>query len=313
MDGHKSEAQPGGSMACEVSPLEDADPRTIGGYPLLGRIGTGGMGTVFLAREPDTSERVAVKTIHPRLAGDAKFRERLREEAVMASRVASFCTARVLDYGEDASGLPYIVSEYVGGMSLQRRLLQSGPLPAADLHGVAVGVAAGLSAVHAAGLIHGDVKPANVILTLSGPRVIDFGVSRKCDSPTPAPSGTVVGTPGWVPPEVIKGGPPTPAADVFGWGCLVAYAGTGRLPFGDGEPTEVALRTANEEPDLSDVPPDLLPTVRAALAKNPVERPTAPDLLLSLVGYPASPEPTPAVPASAEQPPEETKEFSAVA
>ena len=167
-------------------------------------------------------------------------------------------------------------------MSLHSRLVADGPLPAADLHGVAVGVASALAAIHAAGLVHRDLKPANVMLTLSGCRVIDFGIARSQDpaGPAAAASGKVLGTPGWIAPEVLIGGPATPAADVFAWGCLIAHAGTGRMPIG-GDPA--TLRTGADEPDLSGLPEPLVPAVRSALAKNPAERPTASDLLLTLV------------------------------
>ncbi|MFC4911335.1 serine/threonine-protein kinase [Actinomadura gamaensis] len=266
-----------------VTPLEPADPRAVGAYPLLGRLGAGGMGTVYLGQDPNTGARVAVKTIHPHLADDPRFLRRFRDEALLAGRVASFCTARVLAHGEEA-GRPYIVSEYVAGISLQQRIASGGPLPAADLHGVAVGVATALAAIHAAGLVHRDLKPANVMLTLSGCRVIDFGIARTQGSQgSVSTSGTVLGTPGWMPPEVIAGGPVSSAADVFSWGCLVAYAGTGRLPFGDGPAPEIALRAASDEPDLAGLPPQLLSAVRSALAPDPSARPTASELLMSLV------------------------------
>ncbi|GAA2438984.1 hypothetical protein GCM10010191_62870 [Actinomadura vinacea] len=279
MDGHVAD-----SPAYDVRPLEAGDPRTVGGYSLLGRIGAGGMGTVYLAHPPDCDGgRVAVKTIHPHLALDSAFRQRFRDEAVLAGRVASFCTARVLAHGEE-DGRPYIVSEYVGGMSLQHRITAGGPLPGGEVHGVAVGVVSALAAIHAAGLVHRDLKPANVMLTLSGCRVIDFGIARSQDAPgTLTSTGTVLGTPGWMAPEVLGGGYATPAADVFTWGCLIAYAGTGRMPFGEGEPAAVALRVMREEPDLGGLPAALLPGVRSALAKKPGHRPAAADLLLALV------------------------------
>ncbi|WP_329521757.1 serine/threonine-protein kinase [Spirillospora sp. NBC_01491] len=271
------------SPSDDVRPLESRDPRTVGGYPLLGRIGAGGMGTVYLGRDPGSGERVAVKTLHPHLTGDPAYLERFRDEAVLAARVASFCTARVLARGED-DGRPYIISDYVGGMSLLHRVVRGGPMPAADLHGVAVGVASALAAIHSAGLVHRDLKPANVMLTLSGCRVIDFGIARPRDAPgSYASSGPVLGTPGWMSPEVIRGGAASPAADVFAWGCMVAYAGTGRLPFGEGDASAVALRMLYEEPDLTGLPRELVPAVRSALAKPPRERPEAADLLLTLI------------------------------
>ncbi|MFS2295441.1 MAG: serine/threonine protein kinase [Actinomadura sp.] len=268
-------------MDGHITPLEPADPREVAGLTLLGRLGSGGMGMVYLGADPASGGRVAVKTIHPHLAGDPSYRRRFRDEAQLASRVASFCTARVLAHGEE-NGRPYLVTEYVGGVSLHSRLVADGPLPAADLHGVAVGVASALAAIHAAGLVHRDLKPANVMLTLSGCRVIDFGIARSQDPAGPAAAAPdqVLGTPGWIAPEVLIGGPATPAADVFAWGCLIAHAGTGRMPIG-GDPA--TLRTAADEPDLSGLPESLIPAARSALEKNPAERPTASGLLLTLV------------------------------
>ncbi|MFB4318445.1 serine/threonine-protein kinase [Actinomadura sp. 21ATH] len=289
MDGHAT-----GSPTDHAHPLEASDPPMVGGYPLIGRIGAGGMGTVYLGREPGSDARVAVKTIHPHLAADAAYRRRFGDEAVLAGRVASFCTARVLAHGEE-DGRPYIVSEYVGGLSLQHRISANGPLPAADVHGVAVGVMSALAAIHSAGLVHRDLKPANVMLTLSGCRVIDFGIARAQDAAgTLTGAGTVLGTPGWMAPEVLTGGAAGPAADIFAWGCLIAYAGTGRLPFGDGQPIAVARRVIRDEPDLAALPGTLLPAVRSALSKDPERRPSAARLLLALVEQseiPAVPEP----------------------
>ncbi|MFD0902783.1 serine/threonine-protein kinase [Actinomadura sediminis] len=277
-------------MDADIRPLEPADPRVVGGHPLLGRLGSGGMGTVYLGTDPESGGRVAVKTIHPHLAGDPSYRRRFKDEAYLASRVASFCTARVLAHGEE-DGRPYLVTDYVGGVSLHDRLAANGPLPPADLHGVAVGVASALAAIHAAGLVHRDLKPANVMLTLSGCRVIDFGIAGSQDSPgaggTDRPGrtgkGKVLGTPGWMAPEVLAGGAATPAADIFAWGCLIAHAGTGRMPFGG---DRARLRVTTGEPDLDGLPEALVPAVRSALAKNPAARPTAADLLLTLVEQP---------------------------
>ncbi|WP_067801022.1 serine/threonine-protein kinase [Actinomadura formosensis] len=265
-------------MDGDIRPLEPADPRQVAGHRLLGRLGSGGMGTVYLGADPVSGGRVAVKTIHPHLAGDPLYRRRFTEEAHLASRVASFCTARVIAHGEE-DGRPYLVTDYVGGISLHNRLVAEGPLPPADLHGVAVGVASALAAIHAAGLVHRDIKPANVMLTLSGCRVIDFGIASGQDSPDAAgASGQVLGTPGWMAPEVLLGGPATPAADIFAWGCLVAHAGTGQMPIG-GDPATLRIG----DPDLSGLPDSLVPAVRSALAPDPADRPTASELLLALV------------------------------
>ncbi|NDU74323.1 protein kinase [Actinomadura sp. DSM 109109] len=287
-------------MNTDFRPLEPADPREVGGHRLLGRLGSGGMGTVYLGADP-AGGRVAVKTIHPHLAGDPSYRRRFRDEAYLAGRVASFCTARVLAQGEQ-DGVPYLVTDYVGGVSLHDRLTAGGPLPPADLHGVAVGVASALAAIHAAGLVHRDIKPANVMLTLSGCRVIDFGIAGSQDAPDEgATTGQVLGTPGWIAPEVLVGGPASQAADIFAWGCLIAHAGTGQMPIG-GDPA--TLRTAAGDADLSGLPDALVPIVRWALAEDPADRPTATDLLLALVEQPQPqaahrPAPRPAPPEGA--------------
>ncbi|WP_344239480.1 serine/threonine-protein kinase [Actinocorallia libanotica] len=285
------------------------DPAVVGGLPLLGRIGSGGMGAVYLAEDAEGG-RVAVKTIHPRLAEDKAFRARFAHEVALAGRVASFCTARILGHGEDEAlhpaGLPYMVSEYVGGVPLARRVHESGPLPASDLHGVALGVATALAAIHEADLVHRDLKPSNVVLTLSGPRVIDFGIARALDADTSwTTTGTVLGTPGWMAPEVLVGGSASPAADVFAWGLLMAYAGTGRQAFGEGQALDVARRVVQDEPDLDGLEEGVLRRlVRAALSKAPQERPSAPELMLRLVGRdPEEPLPAPvAVPVPSSEP-----------
>jgi serine/threonine protein kinase len=303
------ETLPGG-----IHPLTHEDPRTVGGLPLLGRIGSGGMGTVYLAEEPG-GRRVAVKTIHPRLAEDKVFRARFADEVELAGRVASFCTAQIVGHGEDhglhPSGLPYMVSEYIGGVSLARRVHESGPLPVSDLHGVALGVATALAAIHEAGLVHRDLKPSNVVLTLSGPRVIDFGIARALDATTSwTTTGTVLGTPGWMAPEVLVGGSAAPAADVFAWGLLMAYAGTGRPAFGQGQALDVARRVVQEEPDLEGLEEGpLRELIRAALGKKPEDRPTAPELMMLLVGR----EPDEAPPAPEPAPERSTRPWAAVA
>jgi serine/threonine protein kinase len=270
------------------------------------------MGTVYLADAPD-GRRVAIKVIHTRLAEDRAFRARFKDEVMLAGRVASFCTAGILGHGEDQAlhpaGLPYMISEYIGGLPLARRVHENGPLSPSDLHGVALGVVNALAAIHAAGLVHRDLKPSNVVLTLSGPRVIDFGIARALDASTTwTTTGTVLGTPGWMAPEVLTGGTATPAADVFGWGCLMAYAGTGRLPFGQGQALDVARRVVQEEADLAGLSGPLVPLIRAALHKRPENRPSTTDLMMRLVGQPIVMAPTavqPPVqpPATVEKPP----------
>ncbi|WP_308169937.1 serine/threonine-protein kinase [Acrocarpospora catenulata] len=264
------------------APLSAGDPARIGPYRLLGRLGSGGMGTVYLGE--DDGRQVAVKVVKRQYAVDEEFAARFLAEVAHAQRVASFCTALVLDQGVH-DGRPYMVTEYIAGTPLDRQIAASGPLDAGTLHGVAFGVAAALTAIHAAGLVHRDLKPANVILSMSGPRVIDFGIARAVDATHGhTETGEVVGSPGWWAPEQLQGRVVTPAVDVFTWGCLVAYAGSGRHPFGEGDPMVLAHRVLEAEPDLDGLPAPLDHQVRRALHKEPRHRPTAQELLLALVG-----------------------------
>ncbi|MDF2710741.1 MAG: hypothetical protein K0R62_6393, partial [Nonomuraea muscovyensis] len=267
-----------------AAPLRPTDLREIGPYRLLGRLGEGGMGTVFLAKAP-TGRFVAVKVIKAEFANQEGFAARFHAEVDNARRVASFCTAQVLDNGNTGDGRPYMVTEYIAGIPLSGQITQYGALDPGPLHGVALGVAAALAAIHVAELVHRDLKPANVILSLSGPRVIDFGIARALDRETGFTlSGELIGSPGWWAPEQVRGEMVTPAADIFAWGCLVAYAGNGRHPFGRGDVITLASRVLHTQPDLGELPAPLDELVRLATSMDPAERPTAQDLVIALVG-----------------------------
>jgi predicted Ser/Thr protein kinase len=255
----------------------------VGSYTLLRRIGEGGMGAVFLGRGPD-GRQVAIKVVRPELAQDSGFVARFQDEVNNAKRVASFCTAQVLDHGE-AGGRAYMVTEYIDGISLKDYVKQNGELSPGMLQGVAVGVAAALVAIHAAGLIHRDLKPANVMLSFSGPRVIDFGIARALDVASGLTmTGQLVGSPGWMAPERILQQQVTTAVDIFSWGCLVAFARNGINPFGTGDFSVMSARLVHGDPQVGDLPAPLDRLVRAALDKDPRKRPTARDLLLTMVG-----------------------------
>ncbi|WP_187438258.1 serine/threonine-protein kinase [Actinomadura decatromicini] len=274
---------PGWCAGSGVRPLEPGDPESVGTHRLLGRLGEGGMGVVYLGLAP-SGRKVAVKVIRRELARDPAFRARFATEVENARRVASFCTARVLDHGA-ADGAPYLVTEYIDGPSLTDYIKAHGGFPPGALRSLAVGVATALTAIHAVRLVHRDLKLRNVLLASDGPRVIDFGIARALDSADHhTQTGAVIGSPGYVAPEQAFEGRVGTAVDVFAWGTLVAYAATGRNPFGTGTMPVLAARAQQAMHDLTGVPPDLLPMVRAALDPDPSRRPAAEELLARLVG-----------------------------
>lgn len=261
------------------------DPSRIGGYDVLGRLGEGGMGSVFLARSPQ-GRRVAVKVVRPELSGDDEFRGRFRSEVNRARQVPPFCTAEVLDADPDHDP-PYLVVEYVEGPSLAQVIRERGPLGAAQLHSIAVGVATALTAIHGAGVIHRDLKPANVLVAPGGIKVIDFGIARAFEATSQhTRTNQMVGTVSYMAPERIdtaSGQPVGPAADIFAWGAVVAHAATGRNPFGGDSATAIAMRILTQPPDLSGLGGTLRELVSRALEKDPAARPTARELLDALL------------------------------
>jgi predicted Ser/Thr protein kinase len=262
-------------------PLRPGDPRTLGAYRLLARLGEGGMGTVYLARAAD-DRLVAVKVVRPEYADDDEFRARFRSEVTRARQVPPFCTAEVLDADPDHH-TPYLVVEYVDGPSLAEVITEQGPLTAGNLHSVAVGVATALAAIHGAGVIHRDLKPRNVLFSLGTPKVIDFGIARALEV-TSAHTRTdqMVGTVSYMSPERFETGTGNlvgPPADVFAWGAVVAYAGTGRTPFRADSPAATAARILTQPPDLTGLTGSLRDLVARTLAKDPGDRPTAHELL----------------------------------
>ncbi|MCO6010874.1 serine/threonine protein kinase [Actinoallomurus purpureus] len=265
-------------------PLIPEDPLTVGPHRLQGRLGSGGMGTVYLAHDLQ-GHPVAVKLIRRELALTPEFRSRFAGEVANAQRVAAFCTARVLDYGE-IDGQPYMVTEFVEGLSLADLVETGGPLEPASVRGLAIGIATALTAIHAVRLVHRDLKPGNVLLSPTGPRIIDFGIARALDGPNHhTQTGLVVGSAGWIAPEQVFDGAVSPAADIFAWGSLVAFAATGRHPYGTGNMMVLAARAHQGEHDLEGLDDEQLrPLVEAALNPDPAERPSASDLLVTLIG-----------------------------
>ncbi|WP_163549071.1 protein kinase domain-containing protein [Candidatus Frankia nodulisporulans] len=277
-------------VAARTVPLDADDPRELGSYRLLGQLGKGGMGKVYLGRSAK-GRLVAIKVIRNEAVSNPEFRARFRLEAETARRVARVCTAEVLDADPDAEW-PYIVTEFIEGETLSRYVQRNGPLADANLEQLAVGVAAALTAIHSAGIIHRDLKPANVILSPFGPRVIDFGIARTAD----AGSGLTgdlqqLGTPAFMSPEQIESSPITSAVDVWAWGGLVAYAATGHYPFGEGSAQVLLYRALHEDPRLDDVDAALRPIVWLAMRKDPNGRPSAQQLMLRLLGDPSSSNP----------------------
>ncbi|MCY1138442.1 serine/threonine-protein kinase [Actinoplanes sp. Pm04-4] len=272
-------------------PLRPHDPVRLGSYELVGRLGEGGMGTVYLAKTA-AGTQVAVKVVRADLSPDDEFRRRFRSEVARARQVPPFCTAEVLDADPDADH-PYLVVEYVDGPTLAQVVDDRGPLTAANLHSVAIGVATALTAIHGAGVIHRDLKPRNVLLAPGTPKVIDFGIARAVGSTATGNTAPefMMGTVAYMAPERFGDAevPLTAAADIFAWGGVVMYAGTGRTPFGGDSPPATAGRILTQEPDLSGLPDPLRELVAYALRKNPAERPSARELLDLLVAGPSRP------------------------
>ncbi|AJF65930.1 serine/threonine-protein kinase [Streptomyces vietnamensis] len=267
--------------------LHAEDPVSVGPFRLIGRLGVGGMGRVFLARSAG-GRTVAVKVVHAELAAQDEFRRRFAREVAALERVGGTGTAPVLGSDTTAES-PWVAIGYVPGPSLRTVVGDEfGPLPPATVRALASGLARALDHIHAAGLVHRDLKPSNVLLTVDGPRIIDFGIARAVDHVAEGgdltTTGAVVGSPGFMSPEQVRGDQVSPASDVFCLGSVLAYAATGRAPFGtaDSGVHATMFRIAHDEPDLTDLPPELSGLIRACLAKDPAARPTATEIVETL-------------------------------
>ncbi|MEU9214613.1 protein kinase [Streptomyces sp. NPDC048415] len=263
--------------AGSFQPLEDGDPRVVGGYRLVARLGSGGMGRVYLSHTPG-GRAVAVKVIRPELAENAEFRKRFRAEVAAASRVHGLYTAPVVD-SDTGGSVPWCATAYVPGPSLADAVRDHGPLPVDTVLRLIAGVAEALQAVHREGIVHRDLKPSNVLLAADGPRVIDFGVARAADATSVTQSGTALGTVAYMAPEQVLGGEAISSADVFALGQTAVFAATGGAAFGDGDPHAVLYRVVHEEPDLSRVPVAIRELVARCLRKAAAERPSVEDVI----------------------------------
>ncbi|MER6453553.1 serine/threonine-protein kinase [Streptomyces sp900105245] len=266
---------------------EPGDPPAVGGYPLLARLGAGGMGQVFLSRTP-SGRPLALKTVRAELGDDPGFAQRFAREIASSDRVRSPWTVSVVDFSPPGQRPQWLATEYVAAPSLAEWVRRHGPLPEPALRALGAELADALRAVHRAGLVHRDVKPSNVLLDRHHPRLIDFGIARAVDDTRHTRTGGVIGSPGYIAPEQITGGVSAEPGDVFALGGVLVYAATGSGPFlhpGE-DPSAAGLlyRIVHEHPDLSAVPPALAGLLTACLHKSPTERPTAGELLDRLGG-----------------------------
>ncbi|KND33309.1 bifunctional serine/threonine-protein kinase/ABC transporter substrate-binding protein [Streptomyces anulatus] len=259
-----------------MEPLRSTDPARIAGYRVLGRLGAGGMGVVLLGRSPGGA-LVAIKLIRAEYADDAAFRARFRREVAIARQVRNRWAVPVVDADTEAPA-PWLATEFVPGPALSEAVGSGGPLPERGVRALGSMLAEALEAVHAAGLVHRDVKPGNVLLGLDGPRLIDFGIARALDDTVLTATDVIVGSPGFLSPEQAQGRRIGPASDVFSLGCVLVYAATGGRPFGSGPVEAMLFRTVHDTADLSALPPGLVPVVEACLSKDPEDRPAAADI-----------------------------------
>lgn len=266
----------------EALPLQPGDPLRLGAFEITGRLGVGEQGAVFLGRDP-AGGHVAVKVLHVRLSGEPVARSRFAGALSPARKVSGFCTAAILAADVDGDR-PYVVSEWVDGPSLQRLVDEEGRRGGAVVERVAVGMAVALAAVHRAGALHHNLKPGNVLLGRDGPRMADFGIARALEAVNVAFTGHITDDPSYKAPEQLRGTGIGPAADVFAWASTLLFAATGRPPFGEGSPHEVMQRILYGQTELSVVPDSLRDVLASALAKDPADRPTAPQILDRLLG-----------------------------
>jgi serine/threonine protein kinase len=257
--------------------LGSNDPTTVGNYRLTAVLGSGGMGRVYLAHSP-SGRRVAIKVIRADLVQEPDIRQRFAREVAASRAVSGFFTAGVVDADLDANP-PWLVTTFIPGPSLGSAVGQVGPLPLPSVRAIGAALAEALSAIHAAGLIHRDLKPGNILLASDGPRLIDFGISALSGSRTLTHLGAIMGSPGYMSPEQIEGKAVGPSTDVFALGAVLVFAVTGTAPFGGDSVPSLLYKTVHAPPDLSHVPDELRPLLASCLDKDPSRRP---DLLTVL-------------------------------
>ena len=285
-------------MTTQPSP----DETHVGPYRLLAPIGEGGMGVVHLAQGPD-GRRVALKVLRPHIVGDVEARERLAREVSSLQRITSPRIAEILD-ADPHGPVPYVVTRYVPGLSLYHHVAEEGPVEGRDLLHFAGSLSEALLAVHSVGVLHRDVKPTNVLMEGRSPVLIDFGLARVAEDPRLTQTGWLLGTPGYLAPEILYGDDATVASDVHAWGATVVFAATGRPPYGTGPAMAIMDRVRRGEHDLSGVPLPLRDLLRDALSAEPLERPSVHELLDWVDDERRRSEPAFAAPAPAAPPPD---------
>ncbi|MFL6115268.1 MAG: serine/threonine-protein kinase [Catenulispora sp.] len=263
-------------VAVNVEPLRSGDPRGVGRYEFLGRLGAGGMGLVCLGRGPD-GRLVAVKLIHEDIAADPDYRRRFAREVRAAATVHARFTAAMVDADPHAPQ-PWYAAQYIDGPTLGHVVRRNGPLPEPALRALAAGLAEAVAAFESAGVVHRDLKPDNILLAADGPKVIDFGIARGENDSLLTRAGSILGSPGYMSPEQIGGERATTASDVFALGAVLAFAAQGSGAFGDGQAEVRMYMTKFSEPRLAGLPPTLREQVQRCLAKAPRDRPTPREL-----------------------------------
>lgn len=259
--------------------------RRVGRYVLGARLGEGGMGVVWRSTFHDGRD-VSIKVLRPHIAHDEHARARLRREVDTLARVHHPRVASVLDADVDGPA-PYIVTEYVPGAPLDAVVAEQGPLSADALVRLGEGLSDALSAIHAVGIVHRDLKPGNVLMVGDDPVVIDFGIAQVADDSRLTMTGMVMGTPGYLSPEVVEGGSVTRATDWWGWAATLSFAASGKPPFGTGPMSVVLDRVVRGRTTLDGVDEQLRPLLLAALDPNPTKRPQAYEVMTAMKAYAA--------------------------